>query len=59
MDRYGWLNWVDIICRERLEKWNDIFDMNVLEFLNTVQFLKDKKEAELKAHKELLKQYGK
>jgi hypothetical protein len=58
MAKYGWINWVDIICRERLEKWGDIFEWNVLEFLNMVQFFKDKKNAELKAYKETMKAHG-
>jgi len=37
------------------EMWDYYFDLNIIEFLNTVAFYKDKKEHERKEHERALR----
>ena len=41
------------------QKWDYYFDMNVIEFLNTVTHHKDKTDFEHEQEKKLMRKYGK
>ena len=51
--KWGWIATINAMANNDRTKWDFFFDMNVIEFLNTVAFFKDHNEmqiAEMKKH---------
>ena len=46
VDQYGWLVTVDFLAGGDRSKWDHYFNMGVIEFLNAVAYMKDKKAEE-------------
>jgi hypothetical protein len=42
--KWGWIASINDICKDDRTKWDYFFKMNVIEFLNTMTFYKDKSE---------------
>ena len=45
-EKWGWIATINDITNNDRTKWDYFFKMNVIEFLNTVSFYKDKNEHE-------------
>ena len=47
-NRWGWIATINDMSNNDITKWDYFFKMNVIEFLNTVSFFKDKGEYDIK-----------
>jgi hypothetical protein len=45
-EKWGWIGVINNMANNDRSKWDFYFDLNVIEFLNTVVFYKDKSEEE-------------
>ena len=57
--KWGWVALVNNMANNDRQKWDYYFDMNVIEFLNTVTHHKDKTDFEHEQEKKLMRKYGK
>ena len=46
------------MANDRRELWDYFFDMNIIEFLNTVAFYKDKNDYDIELQKKALQKHG-
>ena len=53
--KYGWIALIDKMADGKREMWDYYFDLNIIEFLNTVAFYKDKTDHERKEHERALR----
>ena len=45
-EHWGWFVWVDRLANGDTLKWDAVTEMNIVEFLNKCQFIKDKATVE-------------
>jgi hypothetical protein len=45
-EKWGWIANINDMCNNDRTKWDYFFNMNVIEFLNTVSFYIDKSESD-------------
>jgi hypothetical protein len=56
-DKWGWIATINDMSNNDRQKWDYYFNLNVIELLNTVSFMKDKGESD-KAEIERMKRNG-
>jgi hypothetical protein len=45
-EKWGWIATINDMCNNDRTKWDYFFQMNVIEFLNTISFYMDKSESD-------------
>lgn len=40
-DKWGWVRCIDRVAKETNRSWNDVYELNVLEYLNTLSYIND------------------
>ena len=58
LKQWGWINNVDTVSETMRISWNEVFEMNIVEFLNVVAYTRDKAQLELEREKEYLRKKG-
>lgn len=53
--RFGWLISIDSVAEMRRCKWEEVYEMKVIEFLNTLSYIKSKQAYENEQQQKLLK----
>lgn len=57
MENFGWFITIEELVKIRNQPWEDILYLNVIEFLNSLSYLKAKNETKKKELKNLKKKY--
>lgn len=50
-DKWGWIKCIDQVAQTTNRSWEEIYNLNIVEFLNTMSYIKDNR-------KEFKKKYG-